>query len=244
MPAYNEEEGITKVVRNFLSFPCVAEVVVADNNSKDRTAEFATAAGARVVKETQQGYGYACRRALSEARSEWVCIVESDCTFDPRDVEKFVAYTKDFDVIFGTRTSKSCIWSGANMGHFLRFGNVAVAKLLEYLHNGPCLTDVGCTYKMVRRDVVQEMSKYWYVGDSRFSPELMMLCIRMGWRCIEIPVNYLSRTGESKITGSFKKAFVLGLRMIALIFRYRFRSIPKVAASSPVPAGLELLPQN
>jgi glycosyltransferase involved in cell wall biosynthesis len=229
MPAFDEEEGIGAVVGHFVRRPEVAEVIVVDNKSRDRTAEFAAKAGARVVTEDKKGYGFACRRALSSATTPWVLLVESDNTFHAGDIAKFLAYTGEFDVIFGTRTSKSCIWTGANMGHFLRYGNWAVAKYLEYLHNGPCLTDVGCTYKMLRREVIEDVSNYWRVGDSSFSPELMALCIRRGWRCVEIPINYGSRVGTSKITGSPAKAFVLGLRMIALISRLRVRSIPRVA---------------
>jgi glycosyltransferase involved in cell wall biosynthesis len=227
MPAYNEEEGIGGIVRSFRSLSPVVEVVVVDNNSKDATEARAIEAGARVVKETRQGYGFACRRALLECQTEWALLVESDSTFWPTDLDKFLAYRDEFDVVFGTRTSKSCIWAGANMGWFLRYGNAAVAKYLEYLHNGPCLTDVGCTYKLIRRAVVEDISNLWTVGDSSFSPELMILCIRRGWRCVEIPVNYGVRVGVSKITGSFKKAFRLGLRMIALITKYRFVPITK-----------------
>jgi glycosyltransferase involved in cell wall biosynthesis len=230
MPAYNEATGIAEVVRSFAQLPHVAEVVVVDNNSTDGTAQHAIAAGARVVTETNQGYGYACRRALEESKTEWALIVESDCTFWPTDLTKFLAYRDEFDVIFGTRTSKSCIWGGANMGYFLRYGNAAVAKYLEYLHNGPCLTDVGCTYKFIRRSVIQDVSQRWTIGDSSFSPELMILCIRRGWRCIEIPVNYGRRVGDSKITGTFNKAFRLGLRMIWLITKYRLTQIPLYAS--------------
>lgn len=228
MPAYNEEEGIATVVSRFLCLPSVQEVVVVDNNSKDETAARARQAGARVVSEERQGYGFASRRALEEARGDVVVIVESDNTFWPSDINKFVAYITEFDVVFGTRTSRSCIWVGANMGHFLRYGNCAVAKYLEYLHNGPCLTDVGCTFKAFRREVIKDIAAFWTVGDSAFSPELMVFCIRRGWRCVEIPVNYGARVGTSKITGSFKKAFILGLRMIWLITIFRFKRISKI----------------
>jgi hypothetical protein len=116
------------------------------------------------------------------------------------------------------------------MGWFLRYGNWAVAKYLEYLHNGPCLTDVGCTYKLLSRGVITDLSQFWSVGDSTFSPELMVLAIRRGWRCVEIPVNYGSRAGRSKITGSKRRAFQLGLRMILLIARLRFKRIPRIAS--------------
>ena len=140
MPAYNEAKGIATVVRSFLGVPEVDQVIVADNNSSDNTAELAAAAGATVVHESRRGYGYASQAALQAANCDYVIIVESDCTFRAEDVYKFLAYAGEFDVVFGTRTAKSCIWEGSNMGPFLRYGNVAVAKLLEYLHNGPCLT--------------------------------------------------------------------------------------------------------
>jgi len=228
MPAYNEASGIASVVRSFLSLPEVDQVIVADNNSSDNTAELAAGAGAVVVKEPRKGYGYASRAALRAASSDYVVIVESDCTFRAEDVRKFLAYAGEFDVVLGTRTAKSCIWEGSNMGPFLRYGNVAVAKLLEYLHNGPCLTDVGCTYKLLRREALQHLLPMFTVGASHFSPELMMLAIRMKLNCVEIPVHYQPRTGTSKITGSTGKAFRLGLRMIGMIVRYRFKHIPQV----------------
>src|SRR5271169_1314728 len=228
MPAYNEAKGIGSVVRSFLSIPAVDQVIVADNSSSDDTADLAGAAGALVIPESRRGYGYASQAALQAANSDYVVIVESDCTFRAEDVYKFLAYAEEFDVVFGTRTAKSCIWEGSNMGPFLRYGNVAVAKLLEYLHNGPCLTDVGCTYKLLRREALQHLLPMFTVGKSHFSPELMMLAIRTKLNCVEIPVHYQPRTGTSKITGSTWKAFKLGLRMIAIIVRYRFKHIPQV----------------
>jgi glycosyltransferase involved in cell wall biosynthesis len=225
MPAYNEAEGISKVVQSFRAIPEIDEVIVADNDSTDRTKELATEAGARVVPERQRGYGFACRRALAASTSSITIITESDDTFRATDIYKFLAYADEFDVVFGTRTSKSCIWSGANMGWFLRYGNWAVSKLLEYVHNGPCLTDVGCTFRMFKRDALQKLLPLLTVGDSRLSPEIMIMAIRLGLTCVEIPVHYGSRLGDSKITGSLRKAFFLGLRMMWLIVRYRFRTI-------------------
>jgi dolichol-phosphate mannosyltransferase len=228
MPAYNEAKGIASVVRSFLSIPEVDHVIVADNCSSDETAKLAAAAGATVVTEARRGYGYASQAALLAANSDYIIIVESDCTFRAEDTHKFLAYAGEFDVVFGTRTSKSCIWEGSNMGPFLRYGNCAVAKLLEYLHNGPCLTDVGCTYKLLRRRAIDYLHPMFTVGRSHFSPELMILAIRSKLKCVEIPVHYQPRTGISKITGSTWKAFRLGLRMIAMIIRYRFQHIPQV----------------
>lgn len=232
MPAYNEAEGIVDTVTRFLSLPEVDEVLVADNNSRDGTGDLARHAGATVVMETRQGYGFACRTALESASGDYVMIVESDGTFRAKDLYKFLAYAGEFDVVFGTRTSKTCIWEGSNMGAFLRYGNWAVAKLLEYVHNGPCLTDVGCTYKLLRKQALAHLTPLFTVGHSHFSPEMMVLAIRSKLTCVEIPVHYQPRKGTSKITGSFWKAFKLGIRMIVMIVQYRFRHIPATPSAA------------
>jgi glycosyltransferase involved in cell wall biosynthesis len=233
MPAYNEEIAIFDAVSSFRALPEVDEVIVVDNNSTDQTASLAEAAGGTVVREIEQGYGHASRKALLSARSDLVVIVEPDGTFRPKDIYKLLTYADEFDAVFGTRTSKSCIWDGANMGWFLRLGNVGVAKLLEYLHNGPCLTDVGCTLKMIWRPVLEQVAPHLTVGGSHFSPELMIVLMRTGMRCVEVPVHYRSRLGQSKITGSLGRALALGLRMIALVIRYRFVKLPRLCSVIP-----------
>lgn len=233
MPAFNEEPFIAQAVKQFNDLPEVDEVIVIDNNSTDQTATVATAAGATVVHEAQQGYGHASRAALLAARGDLVVIVEPDGTFYAKDLYKLLAYTREFDAVLGTRTSKACIWQGANMGWFLRVGNVAVAKLLEYLHNGPCLTDVGCTFKLIKKPVLQQIAPYLTVGGSHFLPQLMIVLIRTGMRCVEVPLNYRSRAGRSKITGSLRRAVWLGLREIAHIILYRFKRLPRLSSTVP-----------
>jgi glycosyltransferase involved in cell wall biosynthesis len=229
LPAYNEEANIAMAVKSFLDLPEVDEVLVVNNNSTDKTKEGALSAGARVVDEFNQGYGFACRRGLTEARGDFIAIVEPDGTFRPSDLYKFFPYITEFDAVFGSRTNRACIWEGANMNWALRMGNVAVAKFLEYLHNGPCFTDVGCTYKMFTREAIDAVKDYFTVGKSHFSPELMMLCIRRKLRVVEIPLHYQCRIGQSKITGELHKAVRLGFVMIGLILKYRFKHIPVLA---------------
>jgi glycosyltransferase involved in cell wall biosynthesis len=246
-PAYNEEAGIAAAVADFLACPAVDEVVVVDNNSRDRTAALAATAGARVVTETKQGYGWALRRGLREAHGDYIILSEPDGTFIGRDVVKLLAYANDFDMVMGTRTTQELIWREANMGWFLRLGNVAVAKLLQYLFGGPSLSDCGCTMRLIRREAAQRMVDRLTVGSSHFLPEMVVLALLDGLHVIEVPVNYRGRLGESKITGSFKTTLKVGLRMIQLILRYRVRTLaqprpsrrPRSAATArtPVPLG-------
>jgi glycosyltransferase involved in cell wall biosynthesis len=88
IPAYNEEQGIQEVIRRLPG--CVDEIVVANNNSTDRTAELAAALGAKVVLETRQGYGAAYKRGLGAASKDVVVTMDADGTYPPEAVPGLV----------------------------------------------------------------------------------------------------------------------------------------------------------
>jgi glycosyltransferase involved in cell wall biosynthesis len=222
-PAYNEAAGIEAAVAEFLGSPYVDEVIVVDNNSTDGTAELAARAGARVVREPRQGYGFALQRGMREATGDLIILAEPDGTFTARDILKLLAYADDFDLVLGTRTTRELIWREANMGWFLRVGNWAVAKLLQVLFGGPSLSDCGCTLRLIHRPALLRLVDRFTVGGSHFLPEMVILALADGLRVIEIPVNYRGRVGQSKITGSRIRALSVGLRMLGLIMAYRVR---------------------
>jgi glycosyltransferase involved in cell wall biosynthesis len=199
----------------------VDEVVVVDNNSRDGTGPRAAAAGARVVRERRQGYGFALRRGLAEATGDYIVLAEPDGTFVGGDVLKLLVYADEFDLVLGTRTTRELIWREANMGWFLRVGNWLVAKLLQALFGGPSLSDCGCTLRLIGRAAAERLNPRFTVGGSHFLPEMVCLALLERMRVIEVPVNYRGRVGESKITGSVETAVRVGARMIGLILRYR-----------------------
>ncbi len=222
---YNERDSIRATIEGFFATGLVDEVLVVNNNAAAGTAEEVARTAARQVYEPRQGYGWASRRGLAEARGELLVLAEPDGTFLPADVVKLLAYSGDCAAVFGTRTTRELIWSGANMGAFLKWGNWAVAKLVEALFNTSHLSDVGCTYKLLHRELAERLLPRFTVGDSHFGPELMLRVITSGERFVEVPVNYLPRVGHSAVTGDLRKAFVLGVQMIAFILRYRLATI-------------------
>ncbi|MBA3733312.1 glycosyltransferase family 2 protein [Patescibacteria group bacterium] len=224
---YNEADSLAQVVNGFFDTGFVDEVVIVDNNALGNTKEEITKTRARHIIETKQGYGYAFMRGLKEATGDLMVMVEVDGTFDPKDIHKFLLYSDDFHVVFGTRTSRASIWSGAFMPFSVRFGNWAVAKALEVIHNGPTLTDVGCTYKLISREALEQIIPIFPLskGDGKWSPEFMIWTIKKGFVPIEIPVMFKPRVGQSMYTGSVWKAAVLGFKMLPMIIHYRFRKI-------------------
>jgi glycosyltransferase involved in cell wall biosynthesis len=222
---YAEKQSIRGVINDFFATGVIDEVVVINNNAEPGTETEVAATAARQVFEPRQGYGFATRRGLAEATGDIVVLAEPDGTFMADDVLKLLAYTSDFDAVFGSRTFPKLIWRGANMGWPLKWGNWAVAKLMTVLFHTSSLSDVGCTYKALSRETVDAVLPTLQIGGSELGPELMVRTILSGARYVEIPVNYLPRVGTSSVTGDLWKAALLGLRMIGLILRMRLLTL-------------------
>jgi glycosyltransferase involved in cell wall biosynthesis len=231
-PTYNERDSIRSAILDFVATDVVDEILVINNNAALGTSEEVAAAVAQIrndtlvreIHESRQGYGFAIRRGMKEAAGDYILVSEPDGTFLGRDTFKLLAYVDDFDVVYGSRTARTFIWRGANMGMWLRWGNWGVAKMMEFLFNSTNLTDVGCTMRLIRRDALARIDGQFTVGGSAFGPEMMLLSLLAGLRVIQVPVNYLPRIGVSSVTGDSGKAVRLGLSMIGLVLRYRIRS--------------------
>jgi|TARA_B100002003_G_scaffold249914_1_gene287536 glycosyltransferase involved in cell wall biosynthesis len=223
-PTYNEKDSIYASIKDFFSDGLVDEIVVVNNNAAEGTSEEVKKTKAREVFEKKQGYGYAIRKGLKEAKGDLLIIAEPDGTFFGNDVKKLLVYSDDVGVVFSTRTTKNMIWKGANMDSFLRWGNWAIAKLLEVLFNTTILTDMGGSMTLLSRDSLNKIQKHFRVGREHFGPEMILLVVLKKIKFVEIPINYQKRIGKSSVTGSRFKAFILGLQMIYIIIYYRIIS--------------------
>ena len=230
IPAYNEEDTIAEVVTEYRALlggpaPLLDEIVVVDNNCKDRTAERAIAAGARVVKESRPGYGAALTGGMDAAKGDLLVLTEADGSFRARDVKKLVMYLEDADFEVGTRTTRQMVEQGANMRFLLRWGNVAMAKWLEllwYFRHEPRFTDVGCTYRALTRECWHKIRGAMTNPGPAFSPEMMCEALMKGCRVIEVPVTYSPRAGgESKHSDTFSRQARTAWKMFRVITRKR-----------------------
>ena len=220
LPTYRERATIRATIEGLEQLEIVDEIIVVNNNAERGTSDEVAPTSAREVLEPRQGYGAAIRRGFAETDADLVAVVEPDGTFEPADLWKLLAYSRDFDFVYGSRTVPDFIWDGANMGRFLRWGNWGVAKLIEVLFNTSSLSDVGCTMRLARGESLRALQPHFTIDDGAFGPEMMLLSIIGGWRVVQIPVNYRARGGAHGETESFAKAFVIGVQMIRLVARY------------------------
>jgi len=235
LPVYNERENIRNAIEQFLAHPAVDEVVAVSNNSNDGSDDEIAKTRAVHVRESLQGYGAALQRGMQEATGELIVTTEPDGTFFVGDLDRFLSAGETYDVVIGSRTHASYILPGANMDFALKWGNWAVARMLQILFLGPHQTDVGHGYKLMHRQAYERIRGRLTVQGSHFSPDFMMQAILARVSIKEIPIHYGPRIGTSKITGDRMKAVRLGFRMIFLILATRWKTLWQRGAAKSQP---------
>jgi glycosyltransferase involved in cell wall biosynthesis len=200
IPAFNEARAIGKVVGD-IPDRWVDEVVVVNNASTDETEDNARAAGATVLTEERQGYGYACLRGIEYGKArqpEVVVFLDGDYSDHPGEMTRLVRpiVQDEADFVVGSR-----IRGDAEPGALLpqaQVGNRLACTLMQQIW-GVTYTDLG-PFRAIRfRDLLaldmQDPTFGWTI-------EMQIKAAEAGLRIQEVPVSYRRRVGVSKITGT------------------------------------------
>ncbi len=133
IPCYNEEQTVEKVVTDFRKVLPEAHIYVYDNNSKDKTAEIAAAAGADVRFCYQQGKGNVIRKMFREIDAECYIMTDGDDTYPAESAPEMVRLVlqKDADMVVGDRLSSTYFQENKRLFH--NFGNSFVRKAVNHL---------------------------------------------------------------------------------------------------------------
>jgi len=221
IPAFNEEASIGKVLGD-LPLDLLRHVVVADNGSTDRTAEFAAAAGATIVAAPRRGYGSACLAGIAhlarlEPAAHIVVFLDADYSDHPDELPQLVAplLHEEADLVVGSRA----------LGHRergalvpqARFGNWLATGLIRMLY-GVRMTDLG-PFRAIRWDRLLALK----MADPDFgwTVEMQVKAARAGLGYREVPVSYRKRIGRSKISGTVSGSVRAGWKILYTIFRLR-----------------------
>ncbi len=193
LPCLNEAGALPWVLSRM---PAGYRPIVADNGSTDGSAIIAADHGACVVSVPQRGFGAACHAGLLAAKSDIVCIMDADASFDPRDLPVVADPVRagDVDLMLGRR---SVAGKGAWPVH-ARLGNMVLAAELRR-RTGVRVRDLG-PMRAARREALLALP----MSDRRFGYPLEMVvrAAEAGWRITEAEVPYHPRTGKSKVTGT------------------------------------------
>ena len=223
IPARDEAEALPRVLPAIP--PWVGWVIVADNGSRDATAEVARGLGALVVHEPRPGYGRACLAglaALPEA-AEVVVFMDADASDLPAEMALLLApiAAGEAELVIGSRV-RGAAEAGA-LTPQQRFGNALACWLMRVIWGGR-FTDLGpfraITRAALARLAMQDETWGWTV-------EMQVRALRHGIRVAEVPVSYRRRVGVSKISGTLMGSVRAGLKILYVIGREALSPRPR-----------------
>lgn len=133
IPCYNEEKTIEKVVTDAKAALPDAVIYVYNNNSTDRTAEFAARAGAVVRNEYQQGKGNVIRRMFQQIDAQCYIMVDGDDTYPMENAREMadLVLLRNADMVVGDRLSST--YFEENKRPFHNLGNSMVRASINTL---------------------------------------------------------------------------------------------------------------
>jgi glycosyltransferase involved in cell wall biosynthesis len=237
IPAFNEARAIGRVIGD-IPDALVDEVVVVNNASTDETVANAEAAGATVVTEERQGYGWACLRGIAYAKTrqpDIVVFLDGDYSDHPDEMPRLVDPIRrdEADFVVGSR-----IRGETEPGAMLpqaQIGNRLACTLMRWIW-GADYTDLG-PFRAIRfSDLLaldmQDKTFGWTI-------EMQIKAVAAGLRIREVPVSYRRRVGVSKITGTVSGTVKASAKILWTIGRMGLggASVPQLARASADEAG-------
>ncbi|WP_020526304.1 glycosyltransferase family 2 protein [Flexithrix dorotheae] len=223
IPAFNEEKSIGKVI-NDIPKDFVTEIVVVNNASTDQTAEEASKAGATVLNENRQGYGFACLKGieyaesvLAEKENSIIVFIDGDYSDFPQEMPDVVRpiVEEDYHMVIGSRALGKR--ESGSMTPQQIFGNWLATKLLKLYYNAD-FTDLG-PFRAIRFDKLLEID----MKDQTYgwTVEMQVKAAKHKLRFCEVKVNYKKRIGVSKVSGTIKGTILAGYKILWTLFKYR-----------------------
>ena len=218
IPALNEQDSIGGVVSSLRDLD--AFIIVADNGSTDETADYAIAAGAKIVTEKQKGYGAACLAGIAALPDDVniILFIDADGSDVPDEAMHLIQPIIDghADMVIGSR-ALGHIENGA-MTPPQRFGNWLSTRLVKLIWQKN-ITDLG-PFRAIRRDALEQLA----MADRDFgwTIEMQVKAIQHEMRVLERPANYRKRIGISKISGTISGVWGAGTKILYVIGREAF----------------------
>jgi glycosyltransferase involved in cell wall biosynthesis len=197
VPAMNEESTIAEFVnwckQGLAAADAKGEILIVDS-STDRTAELALAGGARVLKTPKRGLGRAYIDSVPYIRGRYVVMGDADCTYDFRQLDRFVEKLRDgFEFAMGSRWLGE-IEDGAMPALHRYFGTPFTTWILNRIY-GSHFSDIHCGMRAMTTDALERLglsSQSW-----EYASEMVLKAVRMDLRTVEVPVTfYKDREGR------------------------------------------------
>ena len=200
MPAYNEADNIEPMVAE--ATPALEanadghEIIVVDDGSADETAAVTRRVmesypNVRLVEHpVNKGFGAAVFSGFTSAEKDWIFYTDADRQFVLSELERFVPYMDEADLIAGYRAPRR--------DPFMRVFYGKGWSTLCTLMFGYTVRDVDCGFKLFRREIIESLAPQIASRGATFSIEWLVRAKRAGYRFVELPVTHQPRVAGSQ----------------------------------------------
>ena len=189
MPCLNEEANIANCIQDALAYfdqnQIKGEVLIVDNGSTDKSVEIAKSHGARVVHESQRGYGKALQTGLEAAMGNVVIIGDCDGTYDFFDIDNIYFPLKEnlADLVIGNRFAGLMEKEAMPWLHKIGVPFLSWCGRMKF---NTSVNDFHCGIRGIRRDALLKC-RFQTTG-MEFATEMIAVASRSGLRIDQVTV--------------------------------------------------------
>ena len=220
IPALDEEATIVEVLQNIpQKIDGISEItsIVIDDGSRDRTAELAREAGAKVITFPEnRGVGAAFHAGVEwaiEAGSDFLVNMDGDGQFDPGDIPDLLAplLSGEAEVVTASRFIKREL--RPEMSWIKLYGNLLMSRLISTL-SGNKFYDVSCGFRAYTRDTLLRLNLF---GAFTYTQETILDLSFKGIIVKEVPIKVRGTRlhGKSRVASNL---FVYAVNTSKIIF--------------------------
>lgn len=201
LPVYNEEKALRQSVQILTDFLHSHDrydwkIVIADNNSKDRTGEIGRALESenplvQYIHIPRKGRGIALRTAWGQTDCDFVSYMDIDLSTGLDALIRAIDLLREgADIVVGNRLAKDSNTTRCLKREFISRSYNVVIKLSL----GTSFKDAHCGFKTGRREVVQKILPYIEDNEWFFDTEFLFYGEKLGYKIVEIPVTWIEDT--------------------------------------------------
>ena len=199
IPAKNEENTIAEIVKSVLQYS--DDVIVIDGSSVDKTAEYAKAAGARVIDIPPIGKGNAICGSIEHIKNQITVFMDADGSHIAEDIPKLVEPILEGEA---DHVSASRLLGGSDELHgtfdetFRLMGSSFITACINWKFKIK-LSESQNGFRAIRTDVLRKLNLKEII--TTIEQEMIIKTLKLGYRMAEVPSHERRRFfGESNIS--------------------------------------------
>ncbi len=226
LPAYNEEGNIKRLCEEITSIMSKTkykndyEIVIVDDNSKDKTSELIDALAKKLPvialhRYSKRGIFSAIQDGIKIANGKYILNMDSDFNHPPRYILDLLKYKEDYDLVLCSRFVK-----GGGMPSTLvsKIGAWGINTIISFLL-GLKVKDINGGFHIMKKSDFEKIDFKYQTKFGEFDMELLFKAKKLGLKMREVPFVYqLRNSGESQMGNKLQMSYYYFKRAMQLKF--------------------------